>query len=59
MDHPFFPKLLASVAAHARDLDLNMQVVGSAEIQRVLASFEETKGIRCFDSIQEARTAGA
>jgi CheY-like chemotaxis protein len=53
------PRLLASVTAHAKDLEMSMFVVGSSEIRKVLASFEETKSITCFGTVQEARAAKA
>jgi DNA-binding response OmpR family regulator len=51
------PKLLVSVAGQAKEVGMNMSVVGAADIQKLLASFEETRGIRYFGTIQEARAA--
>jgi DNA-binding response OmpR family regulator len=53
------PKLLVSVAGQAKDVGMSMSVVGTSDIQKVLASFEETKGIKYFASIQEARAGAA
>ena len=53
------PKLLASAAAQAKGLGMSMSAVGSGDIRKALASFEETKTIKCFDTVQEARAAGA
>jgi hypothetical protein len=53
------PKLLVSVAGQARSMGMAMSVVGPGELQKLLAGFEETKGIRVFGTIQEARAATA
>ncbi len=53
------PKLLVSVAGQAKDVGMSMSVVGAADIQKLLASFEETRSIRYFGSIQEARAGQA
>ncbi len=53
------PKLLVSVVGQAREMGMAMSVVGSADIQKLLASFEETRGIKYFGTVQEARAAGA
>jgi CheY-like chemotaxis protein len=52
------PRLLASVAAQATELEMSTLVVGPGEIRNKLASFEETKIIKCFGTVQEARAAG-
>jgi two-component system, cell cycle response regulator len=51
------PKLLMAVAGQAKDVGMTMAVVGPAEIQKALASFEETQGIKCYPNVQEARAA--
>jgi two-component system cell cycle response regulator len=53
------PMLLASTAAQANELGLRILAVGSGEASKALASSEETKSIRCFGSVREARAAGA
>ncbi|GEJ59216.1 response regulator [Anaeromyxobacter diazotrophicus] len=53
------PKLLVSVAGQAKEVGMTMTVVGPAEIKKVLASFEETSGMKYFASVQEARAAAA
>jgi two-component system, cell cycle response regulator len=53
------PKLLVAVAGQAREMGMGMAVIGTAEIQKVLASFEETRDIRYFATVQEARAAAA
>jgi CheY-like chemotaxis protein len=52
------PRLLASAAAQATELEMSTLVVGPGEIRNKLASFEETKIIKCFGTVQEARAAG-
>jgi len=53
------PKLLVSVAGQAKDVGMSMAVVGPTDIQKVLASFEETSGMKYFGTVQEARAAAA
>jgi two-component system, cell cycle response regulator len=53
------PKLLISVASQAKDMGMAMSVVAGSEVQKVLAGFEETKGIKVYGTVQEARAAGA
>ncbi|HTP27407.1 MAG TPA: response regulator [Anaeromyxobacteraceae bacterium] len=52
------PKLLVSVAGGAKEIGMNLSVVGPGEIHKMLASFEETRAIKCFGTVQEARAAG-
>ena len=51
-------KLMITVASQARDMGMELSVIGTADTQRLLAGFEETKAIRYFSSVQEARAAG-
>ncbi len=53
------PKLLVSVAGQAKEVGMGVSVIGTPEIQKVLASFEETRAIRYFGTLQEARAAAA
>ncbi|HYS81632.1 MAG TPA: response regulator [Anaeromyxobacteraceae bacterium] len=53
------PKLLVSVAGQAKEVGMTMTVVGPTEIQKMLASFEETSAMKYFGTIQEARAAAA
>jgi two-component system, cell cycle response regulator len=53
------PKLLVSVAGQAKEVGMNVFVTGTPEIQKALASFEETAGIKYFGTVQEARAAAA
>jgi two-component system, cell cycle response regulator len=51
------PKLLVSVAEQVKEVGMGMSVVGTPDVQKVLAQFEETRAIRYFGSVQEARAA--
>jgi len=53
------PKLLIHVAGLAKNMGMTMTVVAGGEAQKVLSGFEETKSIKVFGTIQEARAAGA
>ncbi len=51
------PKLLTTICKQAEEIGLTVTLVGAEGLQRVLAGFDETKGIRCFKSVPEARAA--
>jgi two-component system cell cycle response regulator len=51
------PKLLVNVAEQVKGVGMEMSIVGTGDIQKVLASFEETRAIRYFATVQEARAA--
>ncbi len=53
------PKLLVIVAGQAKDVGMAMSVVGTPDVQKLLAAFEETRGIKYFPSVQEARAAAS
>jgi DNA-binding response OmpR family regulator len=52
-------KLLITVSGQAREMGMEMSVVGTSDTQKMLAQFEETKAIKFYGSVQEARAAGA
>jgi CheY-like chemotaxis protein len=52
-------KLLITVSGQARDMGMELALVGSAETQKLLAGFEETRSMKFYGSVQEARAAGA
>jgi DNA-binding NtrC family response regulator len=51
------PKLLVTVAGQAKEVGMSMSVIGTPEVQKALAAFEETRAIRYFGSVQDARAA--
>jgi len=53
------PKLLLLVSGQARSMGMEMSVVASSDVQKLLAGFEETRAIKVFASLQEARAATA
>ncbi len=53
------PKLLVTVAEQVKDVGMSMSVVGTPDVQKVLAQFEETRAIKYFGSVQEARAAAS
>lgn len=53
------PKLLIHVAGLAKGMGMQMSVVAGGDAQKVLGGFEETKSIKVFGTVQEARAAGA
>jgi DNA-binding response OmpR family regulator len=53
------PKLVHEVASRAREFGMTLAVVGTADVQKVLAGYQETKDLRFFGSLQEARAAAA
>ncbi len=54
-----FPKLVNAVAAKAREFGMSLAVVGPPEIRKALGAYEETKDLRVFGSLQEARAGAA
>jgi two-component system cell cycle response regulator len=50
---------LADVLKVSGDLGLSIRVVGSADLPKALKGFEETKDLRCFSTIEEARSQAA
>ncbi len=53
------PKLVNEVSSRAREFGMTLAVVGTPEVQKLLAGYEETKGLKFFGSVQEARAAAA
>ncbi len=53
------PKLLVSVAGQVKEMGMVMSVIGTAEVREVLGAFEETRGMRYFGNLQDARAAAA
>jgi DNA-binding response OmpR family regulator len=50
-------KLLISVSRQARDMGMELTLVGSPDTQKLLAGFEETSSMRFCASVEEARAA--
>ena len=48
-------KLMAQLAEKAKEFGLAMSLVGTPELKKVLAGFEETRTIPIFQTITEAR----
>lgn len=53
------PKLVIAVSTRAREFGMTLSLVGSAEMRKVLGGYEETKDLRCFSTVQEARAGAA
>jgi DNA-binding response OmpR family regulator len=53
------PKLVHDVASRAREFGMTLSLVGAAEVQKVLAGYQETKDLKLFGSVQAARAAAA
>jgi DNA-binding NtrC family response regulator len=53
------PKLLIGVAEKATEVGLQVRLVGSPELKKVLSQFEETAGLQLYPSVSEARAAAA
>jgi len=50
---------LSDVLKVSGDLGLSIRVVGTADLPKALKGFEETKDLRCFSTIEEARSQAA
>lgn len=53
------PKLLIAVAGQAKSMGMAVSVVAGSDVRKVLGGFEETRAIRVFGSVEEARAAAA
>jgi len=53
------PRLLAGFASQAKALGLSVRLVGSADVRKALAAFEETKSLQVFPGVAEAKLAAA
>jgi len=51
------PKLLIGVSGLVRSMGMEMSVVAGSDAQKMLSGFEETKAIKVYGSLQEARAA--
>ena len=52
-----FPRVLPTLATQAETVGLSLAVVGPPGIERMLSEFDETKTLRCFSSVADARAA--
>ncbi len=59
LEGDWLPKLVIAVAKKAREFGMTLALVGSADMKKVLGGYEETKDLRCFGTLQEARSAVA
>lgn len=53
------PRLMVHVAEKAKAFGLQLRLVGSAEVGKALAGFQETRDMPIFPSVQEARAEAA
>jgi len=53
------PKLVNELAEKSREFGMTLSVVGPAEVRKILSGYTETKDLRFFGSVQEARTGAA
>jgi DNA-binding response OmpR family regulator len=53
------PKLVNAVAEKARDFGMSLALVGAPEVRKALGGYTETKDLRLFATVQEARAGGA
>jgi DNA-binding response OmpR family regulator len=53
------PKLILAVGAKTQEFGMTLLLVGPAEVRKLLGGYTETKDIRFFGSVQEARATSA
>jgi DNA-binding response OmpR family regulator len=51
------PKLVLAVSEKSQEFGMSLSIVGPAEVRKVLGGYTETKDIRFFGTVQEARGA--
>jgi DNA-binding response OmpR family regulator len=53
------PKLILAVSEKSQEFGMTLSLVGPADVRKVLGGYTETKDIRFFASLQEARAGAA
>lgn len=53
------PKLVNAVAEKSKDFGMTLSLVGPPEIHKILGGYTETKDLKIFNSVQEARAGAA
>jgi DNA-binding response OmpR family regulator len=53
------PKLVNSVAEKSKDFGMTLSLVGPPEIHKILGGYTETKDLKIFNTVQEARAGAA
>jgi DNA-binding response OmpR family regulator len=52
------PKMILSVAEKSTEFGMSLLVVGPAEVRKILGGYTETKDLKFYGSVQEARAGG-
>jgi DNA-binding response OmpR family regulator len=52
------PKMILEVAEKSTEFGMSLAVVGSAEVRKILGGYTETKDLKFYGTIQEARAGG-
>jgi two-component system, cell cycle response regulator len=53
------PKLVLAVAEKSKELGMSLSLVGPGEVTKILAGYTETKDLKVFGNVQEARAGAA
>ena len=53
------PKFVLAVADRSKEFGMSLSLVGPADVRKVLGGYTETKDLRFFGSVQEARAGAA
>jgi DNA-binding response OmpR family regulator len=59
MEGDRLPKFVNAVASKSKEFGMTLSLVGAADLRKVLGAYEETKDLKLFGSLQEARAGAA
>ena len=57
MEGDRLPKFVNEVASKSKEFGMTLSLVGPADLRKVLGAYEETKDLKLFGSLQEAKNA--
>ena len=53
------PKFVLAVAEKSKEFGMQLSLVGPADVRKVLGGYTETKDLKIFGTVQEARAGAA
>jgi len=59
MEGDRLPKFVNSVASKSKEFGMTLSLVGPADLRKALGAYEETKDLKLFASLQDARSGAA
>jgi hypothetical protein len=59
MEGDRLPKFVNAVASKSKEFGMALALVGSTDLRKVLGAYEETKDLKLFGTLQEAKSGAA